>query len=47
MEPLTGLPLVARLRGTHVWRAFAQLGAVHWARLAAAFTFTSSSPSFH
>lgn len=41
MEALTRLPLVARLRGTHVWRAFARLDAVQWARLAAAITFTS------
>ncbi|MFF3467217.1 YihY/virulence factor BrkB family protein [Streptomyces sp. NPDC002619] len=41
MDSLTRLPLIARLRGTHVWRAFERLGAVHWARLAAAITFTS------
>lgn len=41
MQALTRLPLIARLRRTHVWRAFARLNAVHWARLAAAITFTS------
>ncbi|WP_369258769.1 YihY/virulence factor BrkB family protein [Streptomyces sp. R35] len=41
MESLTRLPLIARLRDTHVWRAFERLDAVHWARLAAAITFTS------
>lgn len=41
MEWLAGLPVVARLRRTHAWRVFGRLDAVHWARLAAAITFTS------
>jgi membrane protein len=41
MEWLTRLPVIARLVRTHVWRAFERLAAVHWARLAAAITFTS------
>jgi membrane protein len=41
MEWLTRLPVIARLMRTHVWRAYERLDAVHWARLAAAITFTS------
>lgn len=41
MQLLTRLPLIGRLRRTHVWRAFERLDAVHWAQLAAAITFTS------
>ncbi|MEU0398532.1 YihY/virulence factor BrkB family protein [Streptomyces sp. NPDC006208] len=38
---LTRLPGIARLMRTHVWRAYERLVKVHWARLAAAITFTS------
>jgi membrane protein len=41
MEWLTRLPGIAWLRRTHVWRAYERLATVHWARLAAAITFTS------
>lgn len=35
------LPVIGKLMRTHAWRAFERLNAVHWARLAAAITFTS------
>lgn len=41
MEWLTRLPVIGKLMRTHAWRAFERLDAVHWARLAAAITFTS------
>lgn len=45
MERLTRLPgigpMIARLTRTHAWRAYERLATVHWARLAAAVTFTS------
>ncbi len=41
MDWLTRLPVVAPLMRTHVWRAYARLVTAHWARLAAAITFTS------
>ncbi|MFC5145891.1 YihY/virulence factor BrkB family protein [Streptomyces aureoversilis] len=41
MEWLTRLPVIARLMRTHVWRSYERLATVHWARLAAAITFTS------
>lgn len=41
MEWLTRLPGIAWLRRTHVWQAYERLATVHWARLAAAITFTS------
>ncbi|MFF4559431.1 YihY/virulence factor BrkB family protein [Streptomyces sp. NPDC001435] len=41
MNWLTRPPVIARLMRTHGWRAFERLDAVHWARLAAAITFTS------
>ncbi|WP_369171250.1 YihY/virulence factor BrkB family protein [Streptomyces sp. R28] len=41
MEWLRRLPVIGRLMRTHAWRAFERLDAVHWARLAAAITFTS------
>ncbi|MHA5052478.1 YihY/virulence factor BrkB family protein [Streptomyces sp. SD15] len=41
MEWLRRLPGIAQLMRTHVWRAFERLAKVHWARLAAAITFTS------
>ncbi|MEU2210604.1 YihY/virulence factor BrkB family protein [Streptomyces hygroscopicus] len=45
MESLTRLPVVgpaiAWLRHTHAWRTYERLDRVHWARLAAAITFTS------
>ncbi|GAA4002246.1 YihY/virulence factor BrkB family protein [Streptomyces plumbiresistens] len=33
--------MIGKLMRTHAWRAFERLDAVHWARLAAAITFTS------
>ncbi|KJK35701.1 membrane protein [Streptomyces variegatus] len=41
MEWLRRLPVIGKLMRTHAWRAFERLDAVHWARLAAAITFTS------
>ncbi|GLV73168.1 YihY/virulence factor BrkB family protein [Streptomyces hygroscopicus] len=45
MESLTRLPVVgpaiAWLMHTHAWRTYERLDRVHWARLAAAITFTS------
>ncbi|MFD9195658.1 YihY/virulence factor BrkB family protein [Streptomyces phaeochromogenes] len=41
MEWLRSLPVIGMLMRTHAWRAFGRLDAVHWARLAAAITFTS------
>ncbi|MGW0843204.1 YihY/virulence factor BrkB family protein [Streptomyces sp. NPDC002787] len=41
MEWLRRLPVVGQLMRTHAWRAYERLDAVHWARLAAAITFTS------
>ncbi|MFE7779065.1 YihY/virulence factor BrkB family protein [Streptomyces sp. NPDC057445] len=41
MEWWTRLPGIGPLMRTHVWRAFERLARVHWARLAAAITFTS------
>ncbi|REK86458.1 YihY/virulence factor BrkB family protein [Streptomyces inhibens] len=41
MEWLRRLPGIAWLMRTHVWRAYERLAAAHWARLAAAITFTS------
>ncbi|MBT2508478.1 YihY/virulence factor BrkB family protein [Streptomyces sp. ISL-98] len=45
MEWLTRLPgigpMIARLMRTHVWRAYERVASAHWARLAAAVTFTS------
>ncbi|MYW68437.1 YihY/virulence factor BrkB family protein [Streptomyces sp. SID8379] len=38
--PVVG-PWASRLMQTHAWRAYEQLDAVHWARLAAAMTFIS------
>ncbi|MFJ4423002.1 YihY/virulence factor BrkB family protein [Streptomyces bobili] len=35
------MPVIGRLMRTHAWRAYERLDAVHWARLAAAITFTS------
>ncbi|WP_149828438.1 YihY/virulence factor BrkB family protein [Streptomyces tailanensis] len=37
----TRLPVIGKLMRTHAWRAYERLDAVHWARLAAAITFTS------
>ncbi|WP_369273535.1 YihY/virulence factor BrkB family protein [Streptomyces sp. R11] len=41
MEWLRRLPVIGKLMRTHAGRAFERLDAVHWARLAAAITFTS------
>ncbi|MFI1726884.1 YihY/virulence factor BrkB family protein [Streptomyces sp. NPDC020489] len=41
MEWLRRLPVIGKLLRTHAGRAFLRLDAVHWARLAAAITFTS------
>ncbi|MEU5316723.1 YihY/virulence factor BrkB family protein [Streptomyces sp. NPDC021056] len=41
MEWLRRLPVIGKLMRTHAWRAYERLDAVHWARLAAAITFTS------
>ncbi|MEE1762700.1 MULTISPECIES: YihY/virulence factor BrkB family protein [unclassified Streptomyces] len=41
MDWLRRLPVIGKLMRTHAWRAYERLDAVHWARLAAAITFTS------
>ncbi|WP_369239865.1 YihY/virulence factor BrkB family protein [Streptomyces sp. R21] len=41
MDCLRRLPVIGKLMRTHAWRAYERLDAVHWARLAAAITFTS------
>ncbi|TPQ19482.1 YihY/virulence factor BrkB family protein [Streptomyces sporangiiformans] len=41
MEWPRRLPVIGKLMRTHAWQAFERLDAVHWARLAAAVTFTS------
>ncbi|WP_369035354.1 YihY/virulence factor BrkB family protein [Streptomyces adonidis] len=41
MDWLKRLPVIGKLMRTHAGRAFERLDAVHWARLAAAITFTS------
>ncbi|RPF37365.1 YihY/virulence factor BrkB family protein [Streptomyces sp. TLI_185] len=41
MEWLRRLPVIGKLMRTHAGRALERLDAVHWARLAAAVTFTS------
>ncbi|MFF8195697.1 YihY/virulence factor BrkB family protein [Streptomyces bobili] len=41
MDWLRRLPVIGKLMRTRAWRAFERLDTVHWARLAAAITFTS------
>jgi membrane protein len=41
MDWLRRLPVIGKLMRTHAGRAYERLDAVHWARLAAAITFTS------